>query len=74
MGEAPVQRYFLSERVAWTARRSSKPPSIRFLSGFGEQRILRLEGAALPSEEQLASASQQQLEDWLARSQREPRS
>jgi hypothetical protein len=64
----PVQRHFTCERIGWTARRQVRPPAIRFRSAFGEVRLLRLEDAL--TEEQLASASEKQLHDWLRRSQR----
>ena len=74
MADYPVQRHFIHERIAWTAQRQSSPSAILFRSAFDEVRLLRLDGTALPTEEQLASASEMQLQDWLARSQREPRS
>lgn len=71
MAEVPVQRHFVFERVRWTACRQSKPPGIRFLSAFGEERVLRLDRSALPTDAQLASAPEKELQDWLGRSQRE---
>ncbi len=68
MTYVPVQRHFTCERIAWTARRQVRPPAIRFRSAFGEVRWLRLDEVL--TEEQLASASEKQLHDWLRRSQR----
>lgn len=74
MADYQVQRHFVYERIAWTAQRQASPSAIVLRSAFDEVRLLRLDGPALPTEEQLASASELQLHDWLARSQREPRS
>ena len=74
MADYSVQRHFIYERVAWTAQRQSSPSAIRFRSAFDEVRLLRLDGPALPTEAQVASASEMQLQDWLAQSQREARS
>ena len=70
MTETPVRRHFVSQRVAWTARRISLPSGIRFVSAFGEARVLPLERSELPTDEQMAAASERQLEDWLVHSRR----
>jgi hypothetical protein len=70
MTDPPTRRRFVSERVSWTARRQSRPSGIRFVSAFGEERVLPLEPAELPTEEQLVAASERQLEDWLVQSRR----
>jgi hypothetical protein len=66
--EHSVRRHFMCDHVGWTARRNSHSSGIQFLSAFGEERLLPIDRSALPTDVQMASASEAQLQDWLRRS------
>ena len=72
MTNPPIRRHFVSDRVPWTARRQSGPSGIQFVNAFGEERVLPLEHSELPTDDQMASASERQLEAWLEHARREP--
>jgi hypothetical protein len=74
MAEVPVQRHFVTETAVWIVRHAQRESGLLFVNEASEVRLLRLDGTELPTEDQLACASEMQLKHWLSRTHPLPRS